>query len=144
MRKALAALKKFDRDVQKAATGVLAEAGREILAGAKSRVPVDSGELSASLGMEVQNNGWRVVNYADAPHAPFQEFGTGRKNVETIVSVYPPEVGKYAYDTFFKTGEGNTKGQPFLFPPFLAVREEVPKRVEAAIKKVADEFNRLK
>lgn len=142
MRKAINALKKFDADAQKAAKEELLKIGQEILAQALRNVPLDSGVLQASLDIEVTNNGWRVIVYADAPHAPFQEFGTGRKAGE-LVRGYPADVGDYAH-TFYVSGKGNTTPQPFLFPAFLAVREQVAARVEEVLRKHAAEFNRLK
>lgn len=141
-RKAINALKKFDSDAQKAAKDELLKVGQEILAQALRNVPLDSGQLQASLDIEVQNNGWRIIVYADAPHAPFQEFGTGRFAGE-LIRGYPSDVDQYAY-TFFVSGEGDTRAQPFLFPPFLAVREQVAVRVEEVLRKHAAEFNRMK
>lgn len=140
MRQAINALRKFDRESQQGAKDELLKIGQEILAQALRNVPVDSGQLQASLDIEIQDNGWRVIVYTDAPHAAFQEFGTGRFAGELVRS-YPSDVDKYAY-TFFVSGEGDTRAQPFLFPPFLAVREQVAQRVEEVLRKRAAEFNR--
>lgn len=108
----------------------------EILAEAKSAVHVVTGALKNSGGVEVKGDsviiyfGNEAVNYA-----AFEEFGTGDG-----VSV-PQGFEDYAM-TFKGTSSKKRNGQAhaYLFPAYLKRKDEIEKRLDAAVQKVLDKL----
>ena len=115
------AIDKLERDVEREVNTELKRICDEILADAVSRVAVDKGSLRASAYVNPYENGYAVG--FSASYAPYQEFGTGN------MTVVPSGYDDFAME-FFVTGEGKGKPQPYLFPAFLARREEIVNELE--------------
>lgn len=71
-------LKKGMLDATKldAARKIVKVNGAEMNAGAVEKVPVDTGNLKRSVGMELKNNGLTTNVKANADYAPYVEWGT--------------------------------------------------------------------
>lgn len=124
------ALKHFDRLSDSMKQNVLDEievGAREIEGDAKVRVPVDTGNLRASITVSPLQNGQEIVAQAD--YAAYVEFGTGQ-----LVKV-PAALESYAAQ--FK-GRGlrlvNLPARPFLFPAYEAERPQIIKRIKELLK----------
>lgn len=102
-----------------------------ILADALSRVPTDKGLLRASAFVERIEGGYTVG--FSAVHSPWVEFGTG-----DLVEV-PVGFESYAME-FFISGKGHGRPQPFLFPAFLARREEITNELSVSLGKYLKQF----
>ncbi len=101
-----------------------------VLATSQSLVPVDTGELVSSGGMEVQWKGQRVtgsVSYS-SPHASFVEFGTGLIGSGTYPYPLPQEgvpiTGSWIYDYKRQNWQGMS-AQPYLRPALDQNRGEI-------------------
>src|SRR5690606_11182659 len=73
----LKALRKFEADGVEAVKANIEASGYIMQNDAMQRVPVDLGQLKNSIRIEFKDNGLTVVMVATAPHAAYQEFGTG-------------------------------------------------------------------
>ena len=73
---------------------------------AQAIVPVDTGELKASIQTSVEWSGTTVEGevFADSPHAGFIEFGTGQRGAAS------PGAGPYPYSP----GWPGMPAQPFM------------------------------
>lgn len=125
--KVLRDLKKFDP--RKAIEDELKRIGNEILADAVANVPVDTGELRNSAGIETR---WEedtliVTVFFSALYAAYVEFGTGE-----FVDV-PGGFEDYAM-TFKGERDGFSRPQPYLFPAYFKVLPTIIKRLDDAIK----------
>lgn len=129
------ALRAFERDSERAAKDMLQKIAGEILQSALLRVPVKYGDLKASLGIEQTDGGWTFKIYASAKHAPWVEFGTG--GFVVVEGGYED----YAME-FFVSGEGHSRPQPYLFPPFIAERETIVDKVAKGLTEYVNRFNR--
>lgn len=116
--------KKADAAVDK---GILKTA-HAIKDDARANAPQDQMELVRSIDVE-HNPGGTTFVFADAPHAPYQEFGTGGFAVAPS-----PEYSDYMHE-FFVSGKGTTPRTPFLFPAFFKHRESLVTNVEEELKK---------
>lgn len=100
---------------------------------AMQRVPVDLGQLKNSIRIDFKDNGLTVVMVATAPHAPFQEFGTGGR-----VSI-PKGMEELARQ--FK-GRGlrnvNLAPQPFMFPAWDKERKQFVIRLQKELDRLAN------
>ncbi len=101
-----------------------------VLSTSQSLVPVDTGELVSSGGMEVQWKGQRVtgsVSYS-SPHASFVEFGTGLIGSGTYPYPLPQEgvpiTGSWIYDYKRQNWKGMS-AQPYLRPALDQNRGEI-------------------
>ncbi len=101
-----------------------------VLSTSQSLVPVDTGELVSSGGMEVQWKGQRVtgsVSYS-SPHASFVEFGTGLIGSGTYPYPLPQEgvpiTGSWIYDYKRQNWQGMS-AQPYLRPALDQNRGEI-------------------
>lgn len=122
--KLLIELRDLPKQVEKEAIAQLKVICDEILADALSRVPVRMGELKGSGRVKAIAGGYSVG--FDISYAPYVEFGTGD------FVVVPQGYESFAME-FFVSGEGKSRPQPFLFPAFLAKRENIVKEIEQKI-----------
>lgn len=95
---------------------------------ARQRAPKDMGNLVRSINVEKRDKVTLV--YADAPHAPYLEFGTGDFAVAPA-----PEYADYMRE-FFVNGKGVTPPKPFLFPAYFKYRDSVVPSIEEELKKL--------
>lgn len=89
-------------------TSAMQESVKLVQTEAQAIVPVDTGELKASIGTSVEWSGTSVNGevFADAPHAAFVEYGTGIRGAAS------PGAGPYPYSP----GWPGMPAQPFLRP----------------------------
>jgi len=126
----IAKLRKMDAEVQKETRRIIFDAGSSIEGEALMKVPVDLGQLKQSIKSDILNNGFTVVVSANAPHAPFLEFGTRSR-----VSV--PAGFESMAAPFKRGGEGaGIPPQPYLIPAFIKERKNV-------VKDLTDLLNRV-
>ncbi len=120
-------LKKFDP--RRIIEDELKRIGNEILADAVRNVPVDTGELRNSAGIDTrwEDDTLIVSVFFSARYAAWVEFGTGQ-----FVDV-PAGIEDYAME-FYVNGKGTTRPQPYLFPAYFKVLPNIIKRLEDAIK----------
>lgn len=104
---------------------------------AKSIVPVDTGELQASIGTRVEWIGRAVNGYvlAAATHAGFVEFGTGLRGSGTYPYALPtsgvPITGSWVYDYKQQNWQGMV-ARPYLRPSLDTARGAILHAYEAA------------
>lgn len=127
LRQALNQLKRLKQQSEQIVQNVLNEELETVLQEAKSAAPVNSGDLVASGGKEV--NGLRGVVYFGAKHAPYVEFGTGP------LTEVPVGFEDYAR-TFFVNGKGNSTPRPFLFPAGLRAEARILQKLEEQFAKL--------
>lgn len=116
-------------DAKKLVQDELTAIGNEILRDAVAHVPVDTGELKQSAGIETrwEEDALIVSVFFSARYAAWVEFGTG-----AFVDV-PSGLEDYAME-FYVNGKGTTRPQPYLFPAYFKVLPTIIKRLEDAIK----------
>ena len=117
-------------DAKKLVQDELTAIGNEILRDAVAHVPVDTGELRDSAGIEVvweDDDTLSVTVFFSAYYAAYVEFGTG-----DFVSV-PEGVEDYAM-TFKGNRKGFSRPQPYLFPAYFKVLPQILQRIENAFK----------
>lgn len=104
------------------------KSAEEITELARSLVPVDSGELRASIG-------W---NWGDAPSGSMVlgEVRTGSTAGNERILVYAGNDHAY-YGRWVEFGTVKMRAQPFFFPAYRAVRKRVRGRVQRAIRNAA-------
>ena len=120
----LASVRSYDGQTRSRVQNTVARYAYKIAREAKGLAPVDSTLLRGSIRAEIGSFAADVV--ADAPHAPYVEFGTGSE-----VSV-PPGLEDYARE-FYVDGSGHTPAQPFLFPAVEANRAPFRRDLEEAV-----------
>ena len=102
------ALRKYGEDARKAIESTLLENAKQIAEKAKSRAPVDTGELKNSIRYgkaQDQDQGAMAVRvYTSTRYAPYQEFGTG-SGARAYVPTLPTEVQRLAYRYKGKGGQ---------------------------------------
>ena len=130
-------LKKFDKDIIKQATSKAAlEAMRPVLARAKSRVPVSSGNLKESVKISSGSSRGRANNRVG--WAVVKAGGKGKRNAQ----------GKLPGDYVLSVHYGSSENQfpnPFLLESFLGhqttiladYRAELSRQVSIGITKMA-------
>lgn len=100
---------------------------------AMQRVPVDQSQLINSIKPRIKDNGLTAVLIATAPHAAYQEFGTGGR-----VSI-PKGMEELARQ--FK-GRGlrnvNLAPQPFMFPAWDRERKQFVIRLQKELDRLAN------
>ena len=116
MAKVLREIDRLERGIDREVEEEIKRVCDLILSDALSRVPVDKGGLKASAYVNRISNGWAVG--FSATYAPYQEFGSGS------YTVVPSGYNDFAME-FFVDGSGTTRPQPFLFPAFLAKRDNI-------------------
>lgn len=121
-------LKELQRELDAAAREIPKEVDKEIkriadeiLKDAVNRVHVRSGFLKASAFIEKVDGGY-VIGFS-AVYAPYEEFGTGP------LTEAPKEFEAEARQ-FFISGNGHQPAHPYLFPAFLARRDEITNEIE--------------
>lgn len=133
-------LNKLLRDIDNISVDAILEIGeeteaaaQEIVEDAKSRAPVDLGDLRQNiLAVKVASTQWKVMAnaFGNAPYSAYIEFGTGGK-----VKV-PKELKDVAIK--FK-GKGvkqiDLRPRPFLYPAFVSGRIEYIAKLKNIIKK---------
>lgn len=72
----------FRQKLDGAVTGMLDQMGRAAVAEARRLVPVDTGQLKASVGYVVRQSDKTLQVYADMPYAMAVEFGTSRQRAQ--------------------------------------------------------------
>ena len=98
---------------------------------AKKAVPVDTGNLKNSIGVERLTKTSLSI-FAKAKYAPYVEFGTGKVNLEDMKQLGIP----VSYAEQFKGAKaGYMRPQPYFFISIRKAFAEGLKRVEAIIKK---------
>lgn len=123
-------LARFNDELDKEYQGIIAEMDAEFQAAtvniekaAVIAVPVDKGFLKSSIqAKRLGRLDYEVV--APIKYAPYVEFGTGGS-----VSI-PPGFEALAR-TFYVSGKGRNRAQPFLVPAFLFESQQLLKRLEA-------------
>lgn len=130
--KTLRALRQFGEVAEERIKANVHAAGYNMQHEAMQRVPVDLGELKNSIRLEFSDSGLTTTLIATAPHAPYQEFGTGGE-VEV-----PKEMAELARQ--FK-GSGikriNLAPQPFLFPAWDIERRAFVDRLQKELTRLA-------
>lgn len=121
-------IRQFKKKVQTATDRGINKTAHAIKDDARQRAPQEMGNLVRSIDVEKKDNTTYV--YADAPHAPYQEFGTGDFAVAPA-----PEYADYMRE-FFVNGKGVTPPKPFLFPAYFAHRDKVVPNIEEELKKL--------
>ena len=123
MASVLRAIDKLERDVEREVNAELKRIADEILADAVSRVHVISGELKASAYVTPYENGYAVG--FSASYSAYEEFGTG--GLVNVTGGYE----EFALE-FKVPGRRKRDGEPhpYLFPAFLARRDEIAKELE--------------
>lgn len=117
-------LKNLEQEVYKEAKAELKKIAEEILADAVSRVHVKRGQLKSSAFITETRTGYKIG--FDIGYAAYVEFGTGD------FVVVPQGYESFAME-FYVNGEGKSRPQPFLFPAFLARRDNIVKEIEQKI-----------
>lgn len=129
----LKALKKFEADGEEAVKANIEVASYNMQHEAMQRVPVDQSQLINSIKPEIKDNGLTAVLKATAPHAAYQEFGTGGR-----VSI-PKGMEELARQ--FK-GRGlrniNLAPQPFMFPAWDKERKAFVIRLQKELDRLAN------
>ncbi len=119
--------------VEKAITDVVNEMAGEVFEEATLEVPVDTGDLLASIikqRAQRQDNVIRAVVGAGEPYAAYVEFGTGQRGQTSagrLASQYDWPPIDYAADW---PGMG---AQPYLTPALMDVEAEARELLEQAI-----------
>ena len=116
--------KKVKQDIKDTSRVGMQSALLMVEASAKSRAPVDSGELKDKIDNEIQGSGNEIIGQVGSPlkYAPYVEFGTGEFAENGM-----GRKGGWS----FKDEEGkwvHTKGQepqPFLRPAFRANKNNI-------------------
>lgn len=121
-------LRHLKKKVQIAADRGINKTAHLIKEDARQRAPQDMGNLVRSINVEKRDKVTLV--YADAPHAPYQEFGTGDFAVAPA-----PEYADYMRE-FFVNGKGTTPPKPFLFPAYFKYRDSIVPNIEEEFKKL--------
>jgi HK97 gp10 family phage protein len=105
LRQIVAEMKAYEQRVQQVAATTLAEHAGQVAADARALAPVDTGELRDSIQV-VKTDDLHYQVEATAPYAAAVELGTVHQAAE-----------------------------PFLFPAFEASRNELPRKLAAALKR---------
>lgn len=124
LQKAINELNKMASDVEKEVMLELKKISDEILADAVSRVHVLSGDLKRSAYIEKSENGYKIG--FSMFYAPYEEFGTGG------FVVVPNGYEKFSME-FYISGNGTGRAHPYLFPAFLARRDNIVNELEKKI-----------
>lgn len=124
-------LKKYAEDFPDVVKKTIAIEGLRLQALAKKDVVVDTGKLRQSILLEIEDEGFTAKVSANAPYAPYIEFGTGGqvdipKGWEEIASNF--------------RGKGvrkiNLPPRPFLIPNFIKVRRNLTEKFRREIRKI--------
>lgn len=95
-----------------------------------------NGEIENSIKVNTNQRFSKSIEVS-APHAPFVEFGTGRRVFRT--QRYQFDVREKAYaKQFYVSGKGTTPSTPYLFPAF---RDEIVKLKDNIKKEIFGEFD---
>lgn len=81
--------------------------------------PEETGQLTNSIDINVNDNSTSIVVYA--PYAPYLEFGSGNFAKEYVSGL--PEEWQSEAMKFFINGEGRTQAHPFFYP---SIQQHVP------------------
>lgn len=127
-------LQKLKDNTAEEIRGAMAAAAQQIVDGMKSLVPVDRGDLKASIG-------WTFGT------APQGSFAVTHKIGENAITIFAgDEKAYYARWVEFGTApheqggshpgtqSPGTKAQPFFFPTFRANKKEVKRKIQKAIR----------
>ncbi|MEI2271826.1 hypothetical protein OHD16_06695 [Sphingobacterium sp. ML3W] len=80
--------------------------------------------------------GNRVIIWTNNVHAAYLEFGTGGY-AAAYLSDKPEEMKKEAAE-FYINGNGFTYAEPYLFPAYYKVKDEIPKEIDRRVQKLFD------
>jgi HK97 gp10 family phage protein len=130
----------FGEDANRLAVAITNVTADDIVTDAKQKVVVDLGQLRQSIGKTTARVGYnRSFVFANAPYAPYVEFGTGGK-----VSI-PQGFGELAAQ-FRGRGikEINLPARPFLIPSYLQNVPIYEKRLTKALAREAKKYNAKK
>src|SRR5690606_6867196 len=135
LQETLKALDKFGELGVEAVKANVEVAGYNMQAEAMRRVPVDLGNIKGSIVIELSDNGLTVALIAGgiaAPHAPFQEFGTGG-----LVQVPAGMEELASAHRGFGLRQVNIRPQPFMFPAWDKERKEFVVRLNKELERLA-------
>lgn len=169
--KLLKQIDSFGADAQRLAVAITNVTADDIVADAQTKAPVNYGQLKQSIGHTTARVGYnKSFVFANAPYAPFVEFGTGAKvsipkGFEQLASQFKGK-GSGNFDAFLdsikdwcrkkgideklayiiavsilKTG---VKAQPFLIPSYLQNIPIYKKRLLTALDREAKKYNAKK
>lgn len=129
------ALQKFGQEGTEAIKANVEASGYIMQAEAMQRVPVDIGNLKASIKIEFSNNGLTttLVQVTEiAPYGPFIEWGTGG-----LVTI--PEGMQELASQFKGAGlrQVNLRPQPFMFPAWDKERRAFVERLKKELELLA-------
>jgi len=160
---------KFEVDGLRLATAITNQTAENIVNLSQSAAPVDIGQLRQSIGKTTARVAYNVSYvFANAPYAPFVEFGTGVRvkipaGFEDIASKFKgKDIGngisfldaikawckskgideKAAYPIMLKLLNVGMQAQPFLIPAYNKEAKEYPKRLKKGLEKLAKDFNK--
>ena len=133
-------LDQFGNDGKRLAVAITNQTAENISNKARTRAPVDLGQLRQSVGntkatLEINTS----IIFANAPHAPYVNWGTGG-----LVDVEP----MFTEIAILFKGKGvkkiNLPARPFLTGSYMEEANEYPKRLTSAIDKLTKEYNNKK
>lgn len=138
--KLLKQIDSFGEDANRLAVAITNVTADDIVTDAKTKAPVDLGQLRQSIGKTTARVGYnKSVVFANAPYSAYVEFGTGG-----TVSI-PKGFESIAIQ--FK-GKGirkiNLRPQPFLIPSYLQNIPIYEKRLRTALDREAKKYNAKK
>lgn len=112
------ALRRAGKDADATTQRVMIESANYLLTEMEARVPVDTGELRRSLGVQIEGN--RVLIGPKAAYAPYVEFGTKPHTIKpkTKRALKFRVGGQWIYAA--EVHHPGTKAQPFVRPAFDA------------------------
>jgi len=128
-------LRNFNQKIDQIIADVLLEYAKKIM----EDIP---GDLFSFYRLEV---GYRSVTiWTDNVFAAYIEFGTGNedtvkggKSAKEYLATQPQEVRDEA-SPFFKTGTGTIPAEPYLFPAYYKVKDEIPIEIDKRIQEYLD------
>lgn len=145
---AQAAIRKLAAVSEAAARGVIAETALAVQAGAKRRVPVDTGRLRSSIRAKFTADGLSAIVWTDVQYAAAIEHGRGAGKKappsDALAGWLQRHGGdpRLAYVVARSIGEDGFPARPFLRPAAEEQRPMFWQRTRAAMLKALKEVDR--
>ena len=161
----------FGEDAQRLAVAITNSTAADIVADAQTKAPVNYGQLRQSIGKTTARVGFNTSYvFANAPYAPFVEFGTGArvrvpKGFEQMASEFKGKGGgnfdafldsirdwcrkkgideKLAYIIAVSILKKGISPQPFLIPSYLQNIPIYEKKLRTALDRETKKYNAKK
>lgn len=138
--KLLKQIDSFGEDANRLAVAITNVTADDIVTDAKTKAPVDLGQLRQSIGHTTARVGYnKSFVFANAPYSAYVEFGTG--GAVSVPKGFEPIAIQFKGKGIRKI---NLRPQPFLIPSYLQNIPIYEKRLRTALDREAKKYNAKK